>query len=70
VGRLNKFRVYVTEIPVDPGYPIGHVYENNGVIPDGGIIYIPLTAKGRYVRVVSNNIPANYLHLSEIEVFG
>ena len=72
VGRLNKFRVYVTEAPLAPGYPTGHVYENNGVIPDGGIIHVAMNGgtKGRYVRVVSFNNPANYLHLSEIEVFG
>lgn len=71
VGRLNKFRVYVTETPLAPGYPIGHVYENNAVIPDGGIIHIALNGvKGRYVRLVCNNNPPTYLHLAEIEVFG
>lgn len=70
VGRLNKFRVYVSAAPVDSGYPIGHIYENNAVVPDGGVITIPTTTKGRYVTIIANNVPANYMHLTEVQVFG
>lgn len=69
VGRLNKFRVYVSATPIF-GYPAGHIYENNGVIPDGGIINIATKVNGRYVRLVAMNQPATYLHVSEIKIFG
>jgi hypothetical protein len=70
VGRLNKFRVYLTDAPVGSGYPTGHIYENSSVVPDGGVINIPISGKGRYVRLVANNVPATYLHLTEIHVWG
>ena len=73
--RLKRFRVFVSEEPVQSFQSNDYIFEfnNSKVLSNGEVINIQnINKAGRYVKVWmdNTNFVNNYLHLTEIKVMG
>lgn len=70
-GRLKRFKVFVTNVPLTELPASGEVVFYNQVSPALDSIKFPVNAQGRYVRLWMENLAAaNYLSISEMRVWG
>lgn len=69
-GRLKRFRIFVTDIPLTELPIAGEVASYNQANPALDSIKYTINANGRYVRLWMEGPAANYLSISELRVFG
>lgn len=69
--RIRKFKLFVSNSPVSGYSTSGYVYEFNSSTPFSTLDIPVSSVAGRYVKFICDNgTVKNYLHLSEISVFG
>lgn len=66
-SRLKKFKIYTSVFPITNLSPV--VVDHTASAPIDSVKF-QVQASGRYVRLQADMVPANYLNLSEVRVWG
>lgn len=68
LGRVKNFKLYLS---ADLNFSVDEVvYTNTTALTNGQVIEIPMSKKGRYIKLIAENNPANYLHIAECRIYG